>query len=180
MKQWFVVMMSLFLVFIFAACGDSGTEEKKIDNVESGAQDIVENVENRNENNEAETETESASYDEVLLDDEVAKVTLTGIETVRDEIFGDEYKIKLEIENKSDKTIIVQSDQVSLDGLMVGDMVFFSETVAGEKRAVGSMDIMALEDELPDFNENLEFKLIVIDEETFSTISETPISVDIK
>lgn len=174
MKRLTILLLSLFVVLGLAACGE--TEDKPIDSVETSddsndSKDVA----------KAETEgAEDTSYDEVLLDDDVALVTLKGIETVRDDVFGDEHKIKLLIENKSDKTIIVQADQVSIDGFMVDDMVFFSETVAGEKKANGNLDIIALDEELPDLNENLEFILVVIDEESFERISETDISVNIK
>lgn len=63
---------------------------------------------------------------------------------------------------------------------MVDDMVFFSETVSAGKKANGTMNIMALDDELPELNENLEFILKVIDYESFMDISSTDVSIDIK
>ncbi|HHU20191.1 MAG TPA: hypothetical protein GXZ58_08280 [Bacilli bacterium] len=187
MKRLVVLFLSLFVVIGLSAC-DGETTEKEIGTVSSGDENQSEQEEESNDVDDAEEnasenedqESESNSYDEVLLDDEVATVTLKSIETVADDIFGDEHKIKLDIENKSDKTIVVQSDQVSIDGLMVDDMAIFSETVAGGKRANGSLDIMSFDEELPELNENLEFILIVIDEETFDRISETDISVDLK
>lgn len=179
--------MSLFVAIGLAAC-DGETTEKEIGTVSSGNENQPEQEEGSNDANNAEEnasenegeESESSSYDEVLLDDDIATVTLKGIETVEDDIFGDEHKIKLEIENKSDKTIVVQTDQVSVDGLMVDDMVMFSETVAAGKKANGSLDIMSFDEELPELNENLELILIVLDDETFDRISETDISVDLK
>lgn len=187
MKKLTVLFMSLFVAIGLAAC-DGETTEKEIGTVSSGNENQSEQEEGSNDANNAEEnasdneeeESESSSYDEVLLDDDVATVTLKGIETVEDDIFGDEHKIKLEIENKSDKTIVVQTDQVSVDGLMVDDMVMFSETVAAGKRANGSLDIMSFDEELPPLDEELEMILLVIDEETYDRVIEEQINIEIK
>lgn len=182
MKRLLVIFVSLFVVIGLSAC-DGETEEKEIGNVTSSNEDQSEqnsDDEDKNATNGEEQNSESNTYDEVLLDDDVAVVTLKSIETVKDDIFGDEHKIKLEIENKSDKTIVVQSDEVSIDGLMVDDMVAFSETVAGGKKANGSLDIMSLDEDLPELDENLEFILIVLDDETFDRISEIDVNIDLK
>lgn len=170
MKKTLLLLLMLVLTTALAGCGEEEASKKEVKSVESSDKS----------NEKEEVKSDSESYDQVLLDDDVATVTLKTIETVKDDIFGDEHKVKLEIENKSDKTIVVQSDQMSIDGLMVDDMVVFSETVAGGKRANGSLDIMALDDELPELNENLEFTLIVIDDETFDRITETDVKVDLK
>jgi len=100
---------------------------------------------------------------------------------VSDDIFGDSHVIKVSIENKSDDTIVIQTDKVSVDGLMVTDNVFFSEEVAAGKRANGKIEIQMFDDEeLPPLDEELEMVLKVIDEETYETIEEDQINIAIK
>lgn len=185
MKKVLILFLSLFVALTLAACG-SESEEKEIGEVDSEGekQSEQEEVEASSDSEESEAaeeseEVESSTYDEVLLDNDDAMVSLQGIETIRDETFGDEYKIKLTIENKLDETIEVQAHEVSLDGLMVDDMVFFSETVAGGKKSNAELSIMALDEELPELNENLEFKLMILDE-SFETLNDSVVSIDIK
>ncbi|MEN2465921.1 hypothetical protein [Ornithinibacillus sp. JPR2-1] len=186
MKKLLLLMLSILVAVVLVACGETETQEKSVDTVESSNKSSETNNENADgEETEAEEaaeeteETESATYDEVLLDDENATVILKGIETVRDDVFGDEHNINLEIENKTDATIEVQAHEVSIDGFMVDDMVFFSETVAGGKKSNAKMSIMALDEELPELNENLEFKLMILDE-GFMDISSADVSVNVK
>ena len=170
--------MSLFVIIGLSACDDGSSEEKEVSSVESGDEAKEEESAEESESENAE-ESEANDYSEVLLDDDTAKVELKGIETKEDDIFGDEHSVKLEIENKSDETIEVQAHEVSIDGVMVDDMVFFSETVAGGKKSNAELSIMALDDDLPELNENLELKLKVLDED-FMDASSTDVSVDIK
>lgn len=190
-----LLFLLFFSLFVLVACGDTDpkteaaaeendTSTAETDSDESEAAEEEGNKEEAAEEDEAveeeeNEESESSAYDEVILDDDTAKVVLTEIETVRDEIFGDEHQIKLEIENKSDQTIEVQSREVSLDGLMADDMAVMSETVAAGKRANGELAIMAFDEELPELNENLEFKLVILGED-FMEITSSDVSIDIK
>lgn len=183
MKKVLVLLMSLFLVLTLAACGETETEEKDIGSVETSGQSDDEGADVEDdedeETGEEDPDSEEKEFNEVILDDENATVTLTGIVTERDEIFGDEHKIKMVIENKSNATIEVQSREVSIDGFMVDDMVFFSETVAAGKKSNATMDIMTFDEDLPELNENIEFTLKIIDHDTFDDISTAEVSIDI-
>ncbi|WP_152657329.1 hypothetical protein [Oceanobacillus sp. CFH 90083] len=191
-KVLFLLLFSLFV--LLAACGE--TEGDEADNTgseeeaQSSQEDADVNEEPESAEGEAEAEeegteeeeaveSESSAYNEVLLDDDTAKVVLTGIETKQDDIFGDEHSITFEIENKSDGTIEVQSRELSLDGLMADDMAIFSQTVAAGKRANGELSIMAFDEELPELNENLEFRLVILGED-FMEITSSDVSVDIE
>ncbi|WP_368655045.1 hypothetical protein AB4Y30_08485 [Ornithinibacillus sp. 4-3] len=189
MKKVLFLLFALVLAGFLVACGDE-SEEKEIENVNSEGEKQAEQDDADAEQDEADKDseeatdegsedTESTTYDEVLLDDENAKVTLKSIEKVSDDIFGDEYQVKMEIENKLDQTIEVQSREASIDGFMVDDMVIFSETVAGGKKSNAELSIMAFDDELPEMNENLEFTLVVLDD-GFMDITSANVNIDIK
>lgn len=168
-----ILLLVTAAIFLLSACGETNEEPKEVSKVEKES--------NESENNESEETEGEASYDEVLIDSDIAKITLEGISNVTDDIFGDSHVIKVSIENKSDDTIVIQTDQVSVDGLMVTDNVFFSEEVAGGKKANGKIEIQVFDDEeLPPLDEELEMILKVISEETYETIEEEKINIEIK
>lgn len=168
----YLLVLSLALLVLMAACGNSEETPKEVSKVEKES--------NGSENNDTE-EVEEESYNEVLIDSDITTITLEGISNVTDDIFGDSHVIKVSIENKSDDTIVIQTDQVSVDGLMVTDNVFFSEEVAAGKKANGKIEIQVFDDEeLPPLDEELEMILKVISEETYETIEEEKINIEIK
>lgn len=177
MKKIMFLLMSLVVVTGLTACEEAETTEKDVGSVETSGNG---NNEEGNEENDGESE-ETTDYDEVLIDSENAKVTLESITKVEDELFDDEYySIKLAIENKLDKTITVQTDDVSIDGLMVTDEAFFSEDVAGGKKANGEMQIETFDEELPPLEDELEMLLLVIDEDTFDDLDNEQVNIEIK
>src|SRR5699024_8232465 len=96
-------LLLLLVVGMLAACG--GTEEEK--EVASVEKDDTEEV----VDDEVEESTES-TYDEVLIDSDLAKVVLESISEIKDDTFNEEYhEIKVTIENKSDETIVIQTDE---------------------------------------------------------------------
>src|SRR5699024_339798 len=120
MKKLLFLLAAAMLVL--TACGETQEEKKEVSTVEKKS-----DANEKNDAEEKDEEAEEESYDEVLIDSDTAKVTLESISKVEDSMFDEEYHvIKLAIENKSDKTIVIQSDEVSIDGLMVTDNAFFS------------------------------------------------------
>jgi len=176
-----LILLSFALVLFLAACGETTDESKEVSNVETtDSQSAGTEVPEEESNEDVEEGTES-SYDQVLIDSETAKITLESISTVEDTTWDEEYHlIKLLIENKSDKTITVQTDEVSIDGLMVTDDVWFSEDVAGGRKANGEMQIQVFDGDLPPLEEELEMLLLVIDNDTFDTIDEEKVNIEIK
>lgn len=174
MKKALILLSSLLVATTLVACGETEEQPKEVSKVEKES--------NETESNEQEgREATEESYDQVLIDSDIATVNLEGISKVSDDIFGDSHVIKVSIENKSDDTIVIQTDKVSVDGLMVTDNVFFSEEVAAGKRANGKIEIQMFDDEeLPPLDEELEMVLKVIDEETYETIEEDQINIAIK
>lgn len=184
MKKIIILFASVFLIIVLAACGETTSEEKEIGSVESSDKadkddDVEENdAEEAEESEDATSETEEVG--EVIADDEYIKATLVSVERVNDEVFDEEYyDVKIELENKTGETLEVQANEVSIDNTMVDDMVFFSETVAGEKNANGVLTIQNYEGDLPTMDENIEFILNIIDGDSFETIAEHDVKVDL-
>jgi len=67
---------------------------------------------------------------------------------------------------------------LSIDGTMVDELVFFSETVAGSKNSNGVMTIQSYDGDLPTKEDNIEFVLSILNEETFESISDPDVNVE--
>lgn len=142
----------------FVACSDPETSK-----VEGGSATPVE------EKKENESAEEVVQEELVLVDDELAKIVIS--EKFNDEVFGPSYKVS--VENKTDQKIIVQTRDVSIDGVME-EPIFSVEVTAG-KKANNNMTFMNIEslEEL----KNLEGKLVIIDE-NFSDIRSYDMTIE--
>lgn len=139
------LMLIGVMAMSFVACSTPETSK-----VESGSATPVE------EKKENESAEEVVQEELVLVDDELAKIVVT--EKFNDEIFGPSYKVS--VENKTDKKIIVQTRDISIDGVME-EPIFSIEVTAG-KKANDNMTFMNIEG--LDNLKNLEGKLVIIDE----------------
>lgn len=148
------------LAMSFVACSSPETSK-----VESGSATPVE--EQKDETKET---LEVKQEEVVLVDDELAKIVVTG--KVNDEIFGPTYKIS--IENKTDKKIIVQTRDISIDGTM--EEPIFSVDVTAGKKANGDMTFMNIES--LDALKNLEGKLVIIDDESFNDLKTYDMTIE--
>lgn len=111
----------------------------------------------------------------VIYDANNIKVVSKGIEA--DDVFGQ--SLNLYIENNSDKAVVIQSDSASVNGFMISTM--FSSTVLPSAKIVDDMTFLgsSLEENSITNIENIEVKIIVIDQETFSRIDESePITLE--
>ena len=102
------------------------------------------------------------------------RISYTGIEY--DDIYG--VTVKLKIENGSDKHIIVQPDNSSINGIMV-DAIMSQDVLAG-KVANGELKIFNsyLEDNNITKVENVETTLLILDEE-YNTLNKVQVSLDV-
>jgi lipoprotein len=122
-------------------------------------------------------------YNEEVLNDDTVQITLESIEVVEDEFMGTSYEVKFNVENKSDKKIIIQSDDISIDDQMVDPVMYSMSTdVMPGKKATAKLSMHAYEDgeELPELKGAFEFTLYVIDGETYEHISEPHTSIELK
>lgn len=149
------LMLIGVMAMSFVACSSPETSK-----VESGSATPVE---------EQKDEAEVKQEEVVLVDDELAKIVVT--EKFNDEIFGPSYKVS--IENKTDKKIIVQTRDVSIDGVME-EPIFSVEVTAG-KKANDNMTFMNIES--LEALKNLEGKLVIIDE-NFSDIKSYDMTIE--
>lgn len=177
MKKISILLLSLLTVVSLAACDDG--EEKEVSSVDSSEKGEESNSDSDKEDEE-DKEDEAKEINKVIADDELVKATLISIEKIDDKDWDEEkYNVNMEIENKSEDTIEVQAHEVSADGKMVDDMVFFSETVSSGKSADATMVIENYDGDLPKMEEDLEFDLVIFSEETFETIKEYDVKIEL-
>lgn len=150
------VMLIGVMAMSFVACSNPETSK-----VESGSATPVE---------EQKDEAEVKQEELVLVDDELAKIVIT--EKFNDEIFGPSYKVS--VENKTDKKIMVQTRDISIDGVME-DPVFSVEVTAG-KKANENMTFMNIES--LEALKNLEGKLVIIDDESYDDLRSYDITIE--
>lgn len=170
----------VLLGLLFGSVADELENSKSVESVR--IEDSDNKKENSKENGKSKNkESNSQSYDQVLLEKDGVKVTLKTIEKITDDFWEEEYyEVKFDIKNNKDETIEVQAREVAIDGKMVDDMVFFSETVASNKSADGKMTIENYEGELPELKKELEFKLVVFGYDDYDFELQEPTVVKIK
>lgn len=174
-KKIMTLLVSIIAVFGLVACGETTTEEKEIESV--GASESSE--EDKTDSDGSEESSDVEEVEEVIANDDYIKATLVNVEHVVDDLFDEEkYVINIDLENKTSDKIVVQARDVSIDGTMVDDMVFFSEEIAGEKNAKGKMEIQNYEGDLPSMDDNLEFILVILNDETYEDITEHDVKIE--
>lgn len=105
-------------------------------------------------------------------EDENVKITYTGIE----ESYSTD--VKFTIENKSDKKIIVQARDVSVNGIMTNPI--FSCNITPGKKANDSMSFYNLQDDGIDSIETIELSFHIYDSDSRNTIIDTEaITIDV-
>ena len=146
---------------MMVGCGSEDTttnqDQVSIETTQEETQDVVEEI----------------AGQEVYNENDI-RISYTGIEY--DDIYG--VTVKLKIENGSDKHIIVQPDNSSINGIMV-DAIMSQDVLAG-KVANGELKIFNsyLEDNNITKVENVETTLLILDEE-YNTLNEVQVSLDV-
>ena len=128
-KVSLTIMIILLLTFI-TACTPSSNTEEEITNLDRNVTNILDS----DESEEVALETEDNNIretveEQVLLDQDDIKITLKSLDF--DGFYGPELKVL--IENNSDKSIIVQTRDSSVNDIMIETM--FSCNVAAGKKA---------------------------------------------
>lgn len=116
---------------------------------------------------------------DLLLNSETANITLNGIETQKESALGGEHRVKMTIKNKSASNIEVQAQDLLIDGEKSPNLVVFSEPILAGQKAEVSMDILALDNKLPEIIGNLDFTLKILDSKTFNEIKNEKININL-
>ena len=165
-----LIAMGLVTTSIFVVGCSSDTKTESVENSK------VETTEKTNEQAQQD-ETKEESMNLVLVDNDVVKMTITG--KYEDETFG-QVGYNFIVENKTDKTIQVATDNISCDGIMQDDNNMFVWSIQPNKKSVskgyffiGNNGIEGIEN-----LKNIEADIYVADEETYDRLSEFNIKID--
>lgn len=174
-----LLVLSTAAVLALMGCSEE-VAEKEVKQVETTDQ-----TEKTTETKEVPAKESKApeALDIQIVDNESVKATLKTIEFVEDPAYDEEkYEITYEVENKTDKVILVQSRNVSADGMMVDEsMLTMSNEIAPGKKAKCVLEIMDWEGgPVPAMNENFEMILYVADNDSYEDIGEYKVNVDLK
>ncbi len=151
------IVLSLVLLLGLSACSssnDTSTESGTTDANESETQNGVETSENFKE------------YNQVVTNDDLFEITLTTVEFIEDDIFWDSIEITFEVLNKTDRTVEVQADEVSIDNRMIDFGIYsMSQEISAGKIAdcVLTLTTYDEDEELPAMEDNLEMILNIFD-----------------
>ncbi len=179
MKKICALLIAAILSCSLAGCGSSGISQEDYDKVVSERDALQQQLDSLQENQEETTSKEQEPEDssskeetpqgsrQVLIDQDGIKITYMGIE----QGFGTE--IKLQIENNSEKTIVVQQRDMSVNGIMIDGI--FSCDVRPGKKANDSISILDtyLEENDIETIEDIELYFHIFDDDTFDTILES-------
>lgn len=165
MKKNILYSLSIALTLLVAGCGSSmGDVNDKVpitDNNGAITNDITK---------EPEVTVEQPIIESQVIYDK-DNIKITASELSYDGFFGPE--IKVLIENNSDKSITVQADKSSINGVMVDNM--FSADVASQKKTNDEITFTASTLEHASINtiQSFEFILKILDPDTYDDIDTT-------
>ena len=163
MKNKLIIFLLLPLLFIsVVGCGNSSDSKTEPFAKKEKQNDSA----NKKDNNQTTNKQKAKIEETVIMDRDNIKITAKSINY--DGFMGPE--IKLLIENNSDKNITVQTDNFTINDLVV-DALFSADVAAGKK---ATDEITLSEDELKMSNINtikeIEFDINVMEEETYDDI----------
>ncbi|MBC5628779.1 hypothetical protein H8S20_07740 [Clostridium sp. NSJ-6] len=147
------ILFGLFIIATvsFVSCNHSNLNVRQEEEIETG-KEVIDGQQN-------------SFKSEVLLENEIVKIVSTGI----DENSSEGSEIKVEIENKIDKTIVVQAMYTSVNNLMSQPM-FMCELLPKEK---ATDSIVFFKDSIEELK-NIEGFFSVFDKDGWETIGNYP------
>ena len=114
MKKLIALMLALCMVLgLFAGCGNAGEEERFHDRHEGGYE---EEFEGGYEGGYREEKLPTTVEEQVVYDDEIIKITVTGIDT---ETYSNVVSLFVRIENKTDDWFFLQIGDAVVNGITV-------------------------------------------------------------
>lgn len=168
MKKIFALLLALCMVLGMVACSTDTPDPVNPD-------EVIINTEDNTSTEAPETEAPvDPTIDQVLFDQDGIKITCKGF-VPGSEDGWDDPKVKFLIENNTDKNIVVQVRDVSVNGFMIDPAC--SEEVAAGKKMNGDMSWLQMY-----FDENeiatvatIEFYFTILDGETWDTIVDSDV-----
>ena len=170
----FIFSAAIILTLALAGCGNSSEE-----NINGTVNNDTATNDTNSDNGTANVGDEKESINQVIVDNDMYKITLLEIVKKEDEIWGNSINVVYEVENRLDYTIGVQARSVSADGYMVDEAIYsMSQEVAAGKKAKAVLTINDFEGyDFPELTSEFEMTLLVFNYDTFEDIAEHPVKV---
>ena len=132
------------------------------------------------ENEAIEISEESIKMGEIVYDSDDIVVTYLGIESKPDAIFGSRIEIKFDIENNTDKDIVIQAQGLIVDGVEVdSSLITMNEQIAVNDSGIAILRVTDIFYEgLPNVEEKVDLSLKISDWRDMSDY-ESIISIEI-
>ncbi len=166
-KWWFWVLAVVLVGGMVGACGGQDDKEKEGKKKEVSDEKNTEGKEKEKKEEEEEEKTKEAAVEEqVLLEQDGIKVTLKELDN--DSLLGPQLKVL--VENSSEKNLTVQTNNVSVNGIMIQSL--FSCEVAAGKSANNEISLLSsdLEDAGITIIQNVELNFHVFDTASYDTV----------
>lgn len=165
-----LIAMGLVATSIFVVGCSSDT---KTESVEGSKVETTEKTDEQAQQDE----TKKESMNLVLIDNDVVKMTITG--KYEDKTYG-ETGYNFIVENKTDKTIQVATDNISCDGIMQDGNSMFVWSIQPKKKSVDNGYFFIGHDGIEGIEnlKNIEANFYVSDEETYDRLSEFNVKID--
>lgn len=185
MRKLLFILATFVLSIGLAACSGTETEEKAVESVElTDDEEDTETEDNPEEETEAEDEAEEEEglqeFDKEIVDNESVTIHLVSVENIVDNDWDEEKtEVTFEVENKRDNTIEVQPREVSADGKMIDDMMYFmSQEVSSGKLADAVLTIENFDGDLPNMENDIEMILHIFDWEDYDFELDVDVSIE--
>ncbi len=175
----FIFGAAIVLTLVLAGCGDSSKENVDGTVNNNNESDVSTPKNDTSKDKDDKGSEASEKINEVIVDNDMYKITLIEILKKDDDMWGNTIEIVYEVENRLDYTIGVQGRSVSADGYMVDESTYsMSQEVVSGKKAKAVLTINDFEGyEFPELNHNFEMTLLVFNYDSFENIAEHPVNV---
>ncbi|MCR8969605.1 hypothetical protein [Facklamia sp. 7083-14-GEN3] len=176
MKKSLVLLTSMMML---GGVTVSAQDEEKIEELRIEIKDLKEELKDKlDELKELTGEDEEF----IITDDKDFFIKYVEVNEKDDENFGDYYEFVFEVENKTDKTMNVMAEDVTIDDDLVDEkMVFLSEEIESGSKGEIILKIQSLEEdeEVPELDDDLEMTLKLVNEEDPDLNIDYPVSIDL-
>jgi len=181
-RYWTIIAIFLLAIVSFTAC--TAALNDNIDELNKQTSSSNDSGDSSYEDVESEDETpEQISFLEepkVIYDKNGVKATITSIYEENDSFLGKSSAIEMEVENNTSRKIEFNFTDISVGGVMMNDNGIYLDLAANKKGKDSVGFDESFEEVMPDFTQDVEATVEVIDSESYDTIDKQTITLKAK
>ncbi len=179
MKKSLSLLASLFLLITSVPVQAEEASSDKIEDIKRQISSLQAELKEL-EGDESDDNTEEQP---VIADNEEVFIKYLGVKEKKDSSESPYYEFTFEIENRSDLTLAIIPENVSINNMMVDlDLIGMNQTITPGKTAHTVMQIKSYKEdlEIPVLAGNLDLNLKFLNENDYSEFANYPVSVDLE